>query len=84
MSNALQFNRRSFPRKDSGMSSREPVASQASDFLQDRIAQLQSQVTMLRQALMDTEHVLALKETLLHNMLLRELELRAELVKGWA
>jgi len=58
--------------------------SQASDFAQYRIAQLESEVTMLRQVLMDTEHALALKETLLHNMLLRELELRAELVKGWA
>ena len=82
MSSALQFNRRSFGRQEIGMFSREPLVSQASDFEQHRIAQLQSEVTMLRQALMDTEHALALKEKLLHNMHSRELELRAQLVKG--
>jgi len=45
------------------------------------IAQLQAEVRTLREELARAERSVAHKETLLHNALLREQELRAELVK---
>jgi len=84
MGSAIQLKRRSFQLEENGMFSLSTVVSESSDFAQDRIAELQSEVATLRRALLDTERVVALKEGLLHNMRRRELELRAELVKGWA
>ena len=68
---------------------RKPAASsdalsgdQALQMAQHRIAQLRDEVSTLRQALLNAERASAQKEVLLRNMLRRELELRAQLVKG--
>ncbi|HWQ32226.1 MAG TPA: hypothetical protein VNQ79_05030 [Blastocatellia bacterium] len=49
---------------------------------QEYIAQLQSEVRTLREELARTERAVEQRDTLLRNALQRELELRAELIRG--
>jgi uncharacterized protein YlxW (UPF0749 family) len=49
---------------------------------QDYIAQLQSEISTLREELAKTERAVTHRDTLLRNALLREQELRAELIRG--
>jgi uncharacterized protein YlxW (UPF0749 family) len=49
---------------------------------QEYIAQLQSEVRTLREELARTERAVEQRDTLLRNSLQRELELRAELIRG--
>jgi septal ring factor EnvC (AmiA/AmiB activator) len=48
---------------------------------QDYIAQLQSEISTLREKLAKTERAVTHRDTLLRNALLREQELRAELIR---
>lgn len=50
----------------------------------DHIEQLQAEVRALREELARAERLLGHKDLLLSNAMLREQELRAELVKGWS
>jgi hypothetical protein len=51
-------------------------------FALQRLTQLQREVEALRKALFLAERAAARKETLLRNALRREMELRAQLVRG--